>query len=292
MMRMHRAEEVHSLQHQLDRPAGAIENPTSLGSVPVVPTGRLRCSMIKPSEQFPFTNAEEYREWWEKQTFVSYGFCWCECGAMTTISRNGVSKFGWIAGEPRRYKRGHSRRHASQRGEYGEPGTYKSSQGYIYKYAKWHPFANSAGYVFEHRLIMEDMLDRFLWPWEVVHHSNEKRDDNRPGNLMLMHASEHNTMHAKKTFWAWRKRTMADKFPRKFVVTRGRDQTQMVSTWPGIALYMGVSISTAMRLPDREDDPLPVLRSDAVRGVWIEEGRLREWMERHGLARLQEIGPD
>jgi hypothetical protein len=64
----------------------------------------------------------------------------------------------------------------------------------------------------------------------------------------------------------------------------------MISTLEGIALYMGVSVNTVQRMSEREDDPLPILRSDAVRGVWIEETILRAWMERHGLLHCVKAG--
>lgn len=69
---------------------------------------------------------------------------------------------------------------------------YKTVQrGYIKKMQKDHPFADSYGYVLEHRLIMEEHIGRYLRPQEVVHHINRVRDDNRLENLQLLQSRKH-----------------------------------------------------------------------------------------------------
>lgn len=40
-------------------------------------------------------------------------------------------------------------------------------------------------YVFEHILVMEEMLGRHLEPFENIQHGNGVRDDNRSENLEL-----------------------------------------------------------------------------------------------------------
>lgn len=45
--------------------------------------------------------------------------------------------------------------------------------------------------VFEHHVVMASLIKRPLLPWEVVHHRNGKRADNRPGNLRLYKRGEH-----------------------------------------------------------------------------------------------------
>ncbi len=69
-------------------------------------------------------------------------------------------------------------------------GRIKHHAGYIYVLAPWHPRTPKNRYIFEHILVMEEHLDRFLTPNETIHHKNGIRDDNRIENLELW-ASNH-----------------------------------------------------------------------------------------------------
>jgi transposase-like protein len=65
--------------------------------------------MVSAAPNIPLT-AAEYRSWWEDNTDVPYGFCWCTCGERTHISRQSATKYGYVRGEPRRYLPYHHKR--------------------------------------------------------------------------------------------------------------------------------------------------------------------------------------
>lgn len=67
---------------------------------------------------------------------------------------------------------------------------YKDNQGYI-------KILVNGVHVFEHRYVMEKKLGRKLKKGEIVHHSDENRSNNKPGNLSLYPS---NGVHCKDHF--------------------------------------------------------------------------------------------
>lgn len=82
---------------------------------------------------------------------------------------------------------------ARRRKHSGRPGKpQKTKQGYIVVSFVSHPYCNSSGYVYQHRLVMEEHLGRYLLPEEIVHHKDGNRSNNKISNLTLFSSqSEH-----------------------------------------------------------------------------------------------------
>lgn len=64
-------------------------------------------------------------------------------------------------------------------------GRTQDKAGYWLVMVPGHPYATAAGYVREHRLVMERELGRYLLPSEVVDHIDRNTSNNDPGNLRL-----------------------------------------------------------------------------------------------------------
>ena len=71
-------------------------------------------------------------------------------------------------------------------------------QGHVLVMMPNHPNAKPSGYVKRSRLVAEKKLGRRLLAGEVVHHINKIPNDDRPDNLMVIGAAEHQALHMRE----------------------------------------------------------------------------------------------
>lgn len=115
------------------------------------------------------------------------------------------------------------------------PGKLTSSHGYVLvRVPKDHhrgfgPPGLSYAYAYEHDLVMEHEIGRHLISGEIVHHKNEKKQDNSPSNLEIKTLSEHMRHHdalrGRDTMGRFRRHT-EDLRIREFPATAGQPKTK------------------------------------------------------------------
>lgn len=136
---------------------------------------------------------------------------------------------------------------------------YKQKNGYIAIYLPEHPQAmKQGGWVYEHRVVLEKRLGRFLKSHEHVHHIDSNRENNLSKNLRLILRGDHTRLH-------WSKKTKKQKF------------IQMRSAWN--SLLNG--------FPKRGKSKYKGITKDRLRNMWIPQIRIGADSKRLGRFKTQ-----
>jgi hypothetical protein len=122
-----------------------------------------------------------------------------------------ADEFGMTTSGVRQYRKRYGIERAKGRGNYwagrtGEQAAHwrggrmkVGASGYVRLHKPDHPHANKAGYVYEHRYVMEQKIGRLLKREEIVDHIDRNRSNNAPENLRL---HESRGQHVKDHFSA------------------------------------------------------------------------------------------
>lgn len=93
----------------------------------------------------------------------------------------------------------------------------KDQNGYVMVYEPEHPNKSFHGWQYQHRLVVEAEMGRYLTSEEIVHHINSIKDDNDPANLQVVTAGEHSTItHAERIAALQQERTELAEYRRRY----------------------------------------------------------------------------
>ena len=172
-----------------------------------------------------------------------------------------------------------------------------------------HPYATKRGYVYEHRLVMEKHLGRYLLPDEKVHHINGKPLDNRVENLVVLSHRTHLRNHVGTSDAKWH--LLEDvKWLKKQFIELGADTmkiTEMVGC-SNLAVRKALQRHGIREIISENGNIVPTFR-DLRDKVWL-EGKTRtmtqmqianmlgcsqrlvwQWQKNHGIKSPHKPGP-
>jgi hypothetical protein len=87
---------------------------------------------------------------------------------------------------------------AREKNPYWKGGRFVTQNGYVKVLDPEHPRSDPRGYVFEHIKVAGEAAGAPVPLRMVVHHVNGIKTDNRPENLRIMTAQEHNALHQRE----------------------------------------------------------------------------------------------
>lgn len=147
----------------------------------------------------------------EKNSDIPIGFCQCGCGQKTSFAKKTISRRGIKKGQPFRYCYQHNLRALKGSKNPSWKGGKINVHGYVKLYIPSHPRATTNGYVYEHLVIMEQLVRRHLNKGEQIHHIDGNKSNNHPDNLYLFcsvaaHSAYHQRLKAFEACgqWHWR----------------------------------------------------------------------------------------
>lgn len=120
--------------------------------------------------------------------------CLCDCGSFTLVGagslKSGHTKScGCLMKEVSTKNMIAIVRNSFGKNNVNWHGGYRKNGHYYSILCPNHPYAGKKGYVPEHRLVIEKYLGYYLSPFQIVHHINYDKHDNRLENLMVFNST-------------------------------------------------------------------------------------------------------